>query len=769
MSKNLTSRVRVSTECYKLISKTASTNEKIQAASGNANLSGLDTAAALFLLVHDRDANVKKAAMENLISLDVPFVIEQVKKGLNPRILRFFLSNMAKSRALVTSLLVDPSTPEWAFVESVSFITPQIAAEILSYATINIEIISRIVSTISTSNANIHNRADTLKVFNAYTKNRVRPARDKSNYVAGDLSLFGLPELLQILELNRRSGVIKVNGGMLYFRGGSLVHSVFGNKTGEDAFRSIFALKNSKFIYYHDRNEGIVKTISKTAQQLVMGAFGSLSLDEDDILNGNLAVKGSLKAVDMVELSQIFEHNMRTAVINVSSDLGKGMLFCHGGDVKHAILGSKVGAEAAYEIFAWNNGRFEIGVNVSPYEETISCSMQGVVLEAMRLLDESRSNEHTSPVADSSRTTDDSLDSLQGEILGMPVSERITRVFKGSKKALDLLAMDEDSLVRKAVKVKVSKTVKAVIDECTSFDDKKRAAEDMHSFSLVEKVVMLFYLAHDTDAEVRSIARNIFCKFTTGNLIEILKTDLHSDIIFFLAKLFADDQDVCRAIIENKNTEEETFAFIIPKLDKDNVEYIASIIERFRRPLPLLEQLLLHGAVGEECLDKIKLLYDELVEKKRSVELSGDLLLITLPDLMQCIEQSKKNAVIVLRKNIDGKDCQGILYFCRGSIIQAYVGKLESEDAFFELFSWTDAKFRMVIAHRVDEQRKITRNNNDLIMDGAMKLSVNDKVAPPCELEVTGDSSIIDLPELALVLEANRNGCFIDIEHSIGY
>ncbi|HEX2715668.1 MAG TPA: DUF4388 domain-containing protein, partial [Candidatus Acidoferrales bacterium] len=63
-------------------------------------------------------------------------------------------------------------------------------------------------------------------------------------------------------------------------------------------------------------------------------------------------------------------------------------LFFTAGQCKHARLGSLEGDEVIYKVVGWAEGEFEIDFNAASEQTTTTRSTTGLLMEAMRLLDE---------------------------------------------------------------------------------------------------------------------------------------------------------------------------------------------------------------------------------------------------------------------------------------------------------------------------------------------------------------------------------------------
>ena len=59
------------------------------------------------------------------------------------------------------------------------------------------------------------------------------------------------------------------------------------------------------------------------------------------------------------------------------------------GQVKHATYGSLVGDEAVFKVLRWTGGNFQLNFDGKTDKETTQLNTQGLLMEGLRLLDES--------------------------------------------------------------------------------------------------------------------------------------------------------------------------------------------------------------------------------------------------------------------------------------------------------------------------------------------------------------------------------------------
>jgi CheY-like chemotaxis protein/predicted regulator of Ras-like GTPase activity (Roadblock/LC7/MglB family) len=103
--------------------------------------------------------------------------------------------------------------------------------------------------------------------------------------------------------------------------------------------------------------------------------------------DGN-AVRGNLRTMSLPSIFQINCTERNQARLRLRQGKQEGSIFFADGDVVHAEMGSRVGEEAIYALLAWENGDFEIEMDVPAPARTVTANWSGLLLEGMRRLDE---------------------------------------------------------------------------------------------------------------------------------------------------------------------------------------------------------------------------------------------------------------------------------------------------------------------------------------------------------------------------------------------
>lgn len=108
-------------------------------------------------------------------------------------------------------------------------------------------------------------------------------------------------------------------------------------------------------------------------------------------MEGKILMTGSLKAMGLPELLQIYEMNKKTAVMKFTGK-NSGEIYFLNGRIVHAVTPTRKGREAIFEMLKYEEAEFII----APYPvdtdvpQTVSESVQDLILEGARLIDEER-------------------------------------------------------------------------------------------------------------------------------------------------------------------------------------------------------------------------------------------------------------------------------------------------------------------------------------------------------------------------------------------
>src|ERR1700757_1275129 len=100
-------------------------------------------------------------------------------------------------------------------------------------------------------------------------------------------------------------------------------------------------------------------------------------------------VRGSLSQMNVIDLMQSLEMGRKSCQLTLSNQGDQCEVFFVEGQVKHAIYGSLVGDAAVFKVLRWTGGNFQLNFEGKTDQETTKLNTQGLLMEGLRLLDES--------------------------------------------------------------------------------------------------------------------------------------------------------------------------------------------------------------------------------------------------------------------------------------------------------------------------------------------------------------------------------------------
>jgi CheY-like chemotaxis protein len=101
-------------------------------------------------------------------------------------------------------------------------------------------------------------------------------------------------------------------------------------------------------------------------------------------------VRGSLSQMNVIDLMQSLEMGRKSCQLSLSNEGERCEVFFVEGQVKHATYGSLVGDAAVFKVLRWTGGNFQLDFEGKTDKETTQLNTQGLLMEGLRLLDESQ-------------------------------------------------------------------------------------------------------------------------------------------------------------------------------------------------------------------------------------------------------------------------------------------------------------------------------------------------------------------------------------------
>jgi CheY-like chemotaxis protein len=113
-------------------------------------------------------------------------------------------------------------------------------------------------------------------------------------------------------------------------------------------------------------------------------------------------VRGNLSQMNVIDLMQSLEMGRKSCQLKLNNEGEKCEVFFAEGQVKHATYGALVGDQAVFKVLRWTGGNFELNFEGKTDKETTQLNTQGLLMEGLRLLDESQREGSADAVEDSS-------------------------------------------------------------------------------------------------------------------------------------------------------------------------------------------------------------------------------------------------------------------------------------------------------------------------------------------------------------------------------
>lgn len=104
---------------------------------------------------------------------------------------------------------------------------------------------------------------------------------------------------------------------------------------------------------------------------------------------GDGKLRGTLAQMNVIDLLQSLDLGHKSCQLVLTHNEDRCDMYFADGQINHAVYGTLKGDDAVYKVLAWTGGNFEIDFSVNSSEQSTSRSTQGLLMEGLRLLDES--------------------------------------------------------------------------------------------------------------------------------------------------------------------------------------------------------------------------------------------------------------------------------------------------------------------------------------------------------------------------------------------
>lgn len=104
-------------------------------------------------------------------------------------------------------------------------------------------------------------------------------------------------------------------------------------------------------------------------------------------------LRGNLTQMNVIDLVQSLEMGRKSCLLTLTKEDDKCEMYFSEGQVTHAVYGSLTGDAAVFKVLRWTGGNFQINFDGKTTQQSTALNTQGLLMEGLRLLDESKREE----------------------------------------------------------------------------------------------------------------------------------------------------------------------------------------------------------------------------------------------------------------------------------------------------------------------------------------------------------------------------------------
>jgi len=101
-------------------------------------------------------------------------------------------------------------------------------------------------------------------------------------------------------------------------------------------------------------------------------------------------LRGSLSQMNVIDIVQSLEMGRKSGALKMTNNDETCEMYFSEGQVKHAQYGVLTGDQAVFKVLRWTEGNFQINFEGKTTKQTTTLNTQGLLMEGLRLLDESQ-------------------------------------------------------------------------------------------------------------------------------------------------------------------------------------------------------------------------------------------------------------------------------------------------------------------------------------------------------------------------------------------
>jgi molybdenum cofactor synthesis domain-containing protein len=171
-------------------------------------------------------------------------------------------------------------------------------------------------------------------------------------------------------------------------------------------------------------------------------------------------LRGSLAQMNVIDLMQSLEMGRKSCLLSLSRDDEKCDVYFTEGQVVHAAYGSLKGDQAVFKVLRWTGGNFQLDFEGKTTETSTQLNTQGLLMEGLRLLDESNRDTGEKTEEEDVTVSDSSSRGERADLGGPAVAAALEK--KNFRVVAREIVPDEEASIRDIL-VRLSAQVRFVV------------------------------------------------------------------------------------------------------------------------------------------------------------------------------------------------------------------------------------------------------------------------------------------------------------------
>lgn len=156
------------------------------------------------------------------------------------------------------------------------------------------------------------------------------------------------------------------------------------------------------------------------------------------------------------------------------------------------------------------------------------------------------------------------------------------------------------------MKIKITEDIAKFVSPKSPKNVRLMAAKGVIPLPPKDLIKILFILCFDRDAEIKKKAQNTFRDFSTDIVMDIIDGDLEPAVIDFLIRYHKDRKKFVKNVILNKNTSDDTIAYLAGANSPSIVEIISQNQERLSRSQKIFDALMGNPALSMSLRERLR-------------------------------------------------------------------------------------------------------------------------------------------------------------------